>query len=79
MSQSVWAGDSKSTAFASSAEWIKHMRTVHDESIFSCLHPGCDRVNGRGYFRNADIRSHVRKVHGTDVFLENVEYNKLEH
>jgi hypothetical protein len=53
-------------AFPSSKEWINHMRTDHDESQFSCPQPGCDRVNGKGYFRGADLRSHLRKVHGTD-------------
>ena len=77
MSQSVWAGDSKSTAFASSTEWIKHMRTVHDESIFPCLHPGCDRIDGKGYFREADIRTHVHKVHGTDTMVVCGEYDGL--
>lgn len=56
-------------AFASSKEWIKHMRTVHDDSGFPCPRPGCDRVNGKGYFRKADLRAHLRKVHGTDGAL----------
>jgi len=53
-------------AFTSSDGWIKHMRTVHDESEWSCPQHGCDRVNGNGYFRPADLRTHLRKVHNTD-------------
>jgi len=56
--------------FASSKEWVKHMRTVHDESGFSCPQHGCDRINGNGYFRPADLRAHLRKVHGTDGSLD---------
>jgi len=52
--------------FTSSKEWVKHMRTVHDESEFPCPQPGCDRIDGKGYFREADLRAHLRKVHGTD-------------
>lgn len=44
------------------------MRTVHDESEFPCLQPGCDRINAKGYFRKSDLRAHLRKVHGTDGF-----------
>lgn len=43
------------------------MRTVHDESDFPCPRPGCDRINGKGYYRKADLRSHLRKVHGVDM------------
>jgi hypothetical protein len=60
-----WDRGGKGT-FASSKEWIKHIRTVHDESEFSCPQPGCDRVNGKGYFCQNDLRAHLRKVHGTD-------------
>jgi hypothetical protein len=44
------------------------MRTVHDESEFPCLQPGCDRINAKGYFRKSDLRAHLRKFHGTDGF-----------
>jgi hypothetical protein len=62
----VFSGDPTKRAFSSSKEWIKHMRTVHDESEFSCPQAGCVRVNGKGYFRDYDLRAHLRKVHGTD-------------
>ncbi|EUC34656.1 hypothetical protein COCCADRAFT_61878, partial [Bipolaris zeicola 26-R-13] len=51
-------------AFSALAEYIKHMRNVHDESDFPCPQPGCDRVDSKGYFRKADLRNHLRKVHG---------------
>jgi hypothetical protein len=60
-------------AFASSKEGIEHMRKVHNHSDFHCPQPGCDRVNGKGYFRKADLRTHLRKVHGTDGTLEDDE------
>ncbi|EUC51009.1 hypothetical protein COCMIDRAFT_62707, partial [Bipolaris oryzae ATCC 44560] len=54
----------KDGIFSTSREYIKHMRTIHDESEFPCPQPGCDRVNSKGYFRKADLRTHLRKVHG---------------
>jgi len=63
--------------FTSSKEWVKHMRTVHDESEFSCPQPGCDRVNGKGYFREADLRAHLRKVHGTDGSFDRSIWHNL--
>ena len=51
-------------AFATSAEWLKHMREVHNECKFPCPKSGCDRINAKGYFRVADLRTHLRKVHG---------------
>ena len=38
-------------------------------ATFPAPRPGCDRVNGKGYFRKADFRAHLRKVHGTDSAL----------
>ncbi|CAN9188281.1 unnamed protein product [Alternaria alternata] len=64
-------------AFQSSKKWIDHMRTEHDESEFSCPHPGCDRVNGKGYFRSNDLRNHLRKVHGTDESFDKSIRNNL--
>ncbi|XP_014562311.1 hypothetical protein COCVIDRAFT_75487, partial [Bipolaris victoriae FI3] len=54
----------KSAAFFTPTEYMKHMRTVHDQSDLPCPQPGCDRVNGKGYFRKGDLRAHLRKVHG---------------
>ncbi|CAN9225626.1 unnamed protein product [Alternaria sp. RS040] len=64
-------------AFQSSKKWIDHMRTEHDESEFSCPQPGCDRTNGKGYFSNAALRSHLRKVHGTDGSFDMSIQNNL--
>jgi hypothetical protein len=50
--------------FQNSAQWVKHMRTVHNESTFPCPRPGCDRIEGKGYYRKGDLRNHLRKVHG---------------
>ena len=63
--------------FPSSKEWVKHMRTVHDESEYSCPQAGCDRVNRKGYFRSAELRTHLRKVHGTDGSFDVNIWNKL--
>jgi hypothetical protein len=52
--------------FKTSAEWVTHMRVVHDESEFPCPMAGCGRVRGKGYFRKADLRAHLRKVHEID-------------
>ncbi|EMD90784.1 hypothetical protein COCC4DRAFT_159232 [Bipolaris maydis ATCC 48331] len=59
----------KRQAFHNSTQYIKHLRTVHDQSDLPCPQPGCDRVNSKGYFRPADLRNHLRKVHGTDGSL----------
>jgi len=64
--------------FTSSKEWVNHMRTVHDESELSCPQAGCDRVNGKGYFRPADLRIHLRKAHGTDgSFDQSIQKNLI--
>jgi len=68
---------SQQCAFTTSKEWIKHMRTVHDESEFSCPQAGCDRVNGKGYFRSADLRIHLRKAHSTDGSFDQSIRNDL--
>ena len=66
-------------AFTSSKEWVKHMRTIHDKSHFDCPQPGCDRINGKGYFRPADLRAHLRKAHGTDgSFDPSIQHNLWE-
>ncbi|KAF2865465.1 hypothetical protein BDV95DRAFT_586467 [Massariosphaeria phaeospora] len=53
-------------AFTKRADYVSHMRKIHDESEFSCPEFGCDRVGKKGYFRRADLRTHLKKVHGTD-------------
>ena len=71
------AGYSAESAFSSSKQWFSHMRTEHDECEHSCPQPGCDRVKGKGYFRAADLRTHLRKVHGTDGSFDESIRNKL--
>ncbi|KAH8641695.1 hypothetical protein IG631_04636 [Alternaria alternata] len=68
---------SAESVFSSSKQWISHMRTEHDECEYSCPQPGCDRVKGKGYFRAADLRTHLRKVHGTDGSFDESIRNKL--
>lgn len=50
-------------AFTKRPDYVKHMKAVHDTSEFPCPKPGCERVGGKGYFRIADIRGHLKKVH----------------
>ena len=76
-SKPVGAHPKDTGIFPSWKEWVKHVRTVHDESEFSCPQPGCDRVNGKGYFRPADLRTHLRKVHGMDGSLDRGIWNDL--
>jgi hypothetical protein len=52
-----------SHAFTKRPDYVKHMKAVHDTSEFPCPEPGCERVGGKGYFRIADIRAHLKKVH----------------
>lgn len=49
------------------ADYIKHMRTVHNESRYECTQPNCDRIGGKGYFRTSDLRLHMKKVHSITV------------
>ncbi|ORY01805.1 hypothetical protein BCR34DRAFT_90324 [Clohesyomyces aquaticus] len=60
----------KDLPFQKSSDRAQHMRKVHNESIYPCPEPGCDRVGGKGYIRRADLRAHLRKVHGTNGALE---------
>ncbi|KAF2123107.1 hypothetical protein BDV96DRAFT_14387 [Lophiotrema nucula] len=59
--------------FKKPSELLEHRRKVHDESDFPCPQAGCERVGGKGYFRKADLRFHLKKVHGTDGSLEGDE------
>ncbi|KAF2000875.1 hypothetical protein P154DRAFT_491091 [Amniculicola lignicola CBS 123094] len=63
------------TTLKSSTEYAKHMREVHNESDFPCPRPGCDRVGAKGYFRKADLRTHLKKVHDiTNAIIEDPDY-----
>jgi uncharacterized Zn-finger protein len=50
-------------AFTKRPDYVQHMKDVHDTSEFPCPEPGCERVGAKGYFRRADIRAHLKKVH----------------
>ncbi|KAF2647704.1 hypothetical protein K491DRAFT_614152 [Lophiostoma macrostomum CBS 122681] len=57
---------SKEGSFKSTSDYSTHIRTVHDESDFPCTILGCDRVGGKGYLREIDLRKHMKKIHGID-------------
>jgi len=50
-------------AFKKISDWTAHMKGVHDESLFPCTIPGCDRTGGKGYFRQRDLTKHISKLH----------------
>jgi hypothetical protein len=52
--------------FLTRGEFTKHLREVHDESLFPCVEMGCCRIGGRGFFRKKDLLNHV-KEHHTDA------------
>ena len=52
--------------FKTVSEKTAHMKKEHNESEFPCTVAGCDRVDGKGYFRKVDLRKHMKKVHGID-------------
>jgi hypothetical protein len=62
-------------AFKRSPDYITHMRKVHNESPFPCSVSGCDKVNGKGYFRRRDLAKHRQKKHGE--FLEGMDVAKM--
>jgi uncharacterized Zn-finger protein len=49
--------------FKRTSELTTHMKKVHNESPFPCPILGCDRVNGKGYFRRRDLIKHKQKKH----------------
>jgi hypothetical protein len=50
--------------FKTKAEQTKHLKEVHDESIFPCPEPYCDKVGGQGYMRKSDLTKHIKVKHG---------------
>jgi hypothetical protein len=52
--------------FLTRGEFTKHLREVHNESLFPCIEIGCCRIGGRGFFRKKDLLNHV-KEHHTDA------------
>ncbi|PMD25462.1 hypothetical protein NA56DRAFT_699390 [Hyaloscypha hepaticicola] len=57
-----------SRTFQTRGEFAKHLREVHDESIFPCLETCCSRVWGRGFIRKKDLLNHVKDHHSTAAF-----------
>ncbi|KAI0445675.1 hypothetical protein F4803DRAFT_506937 [Xylaria telfairii] len=49
--------------FQSKSDYNKHMRSVHEESAFSCSVSGCDRVGAKGYMREKDLMKHLTDKH----------------
>ncbi|KAF7557900.1 hypothetical protein G7Z17_g219 [Cylindrodendrum hubeiense] len=49
--------------FAKNADYYRHMRSSHNLSHFPCAVLGCDKVGGKGYFREKDLINHHRLKH----------------
>jgi hypothetical protein len=49
--------------FRTKKDFTKHLREVHDESLYPCDAPGCGRVGGRGFFRERDLSKHRKDYH----------------
>ncbi|KAH0545452.1 hypothetical protein FGG08_000453 [Glutinoglossum americanum] len=64
--QRVWYRD-PDMPFSRESERTEHMRKVHNESPFPCDTAGCDRVDGKGFFRESDLQKHKKKTHGDDA------------
>jgi hypothetical protein len=44
---------------------MKHLREVHDESLFPCTETGCSRIGGKGFLRKTDLVEHAKDHHST--------------
>jgi hypothetical protein len=49
--------------FRTRRDFTKHLREMHDESLYPCDAPGCGRVGGRGFFRERDLSKHQKDHH----------------
>jgi hypothetical protein len=49
--------------FHSQKDCTKHMRDVHDESLYPCDFLGCDRIKGKGFCRKRDLLKHKINYH----------------
>lgn len=58
-----WTQRIETRPFKSQAQYTKHLREKHDESTFPCDVPHCDRVGGKGYFREKDLMKHRKALH----------------
>jgi len=59
----LWTQQMEPRPFKRQADYTKHMREEHDESTFPCDVPHCDRVGGKGYFREKDLVKHRKAKH----------------
>ncbi|KAL2358214.1 hypothetical protein BJ546DRAFT_803693, partial [Cryomyces antarcticus] len=48
-------------AFQKKSDYTAHMKKEHDESPHPCSWPGCNRVRGKGFFRERDLMKHEKK------------------
>lgn len=55
--------DDAGKAFATQMEFTRHMREVHNESLYPCTERSCDRLGGKGFFRKKDWVKHRRDCH----------------
>ncbi|KAH6699723.1 hypothetical protein BKA61DRAFT_621560, partial [Leptodontidium sp. MPI-SDFR-AT-0119] len=46
--------------FGAQKYFTKHLREVHDESLYPCDVSGCGRIGGRGFFRKRDLMKHQK-------------------
>ena len=58
-----WEDREAAMPFKSKTRYTEHMRKIHNESPFPCDISGCSRVDGKGYFRAADLIKHRKKEH----------------
>jgi hypothetical protein len=49
--------------FHTQKDFTKHIREVHDESLYPCDVSGCDRIKGRGFCRKRDLLKHQKDYH----------------
>lgn len=50
-------------SFKIKSQYTDHMRRIHNHSPFLCLVQGCNKIGGKGYFRERDLFKHSQQVH----------------
>ena len=51
--------------FRTQSDFTKHLREVHNASLYPCDVPGCDRTGRKGFFRRKSLATH-KKGHRMD-------------
>ncbi|KAH6714420.1 hypothetical protein BKA61DRAFT_605232 [Leptodontidium sp. MPI-SDFR-AT-0119] len=46
--------------FGAQKDFTKHLREMHDESLYPCDVSGCGRIGGRGFSRKRDLMKHQK-------------------